>query len=146
MTVDVGVPASVVGGDVAGAPTPLSWTGRRRHQLIAAPWVAALGELEEIRRSRTANAGTYSYSYAELGDVLSHARGVLKAHDLAVFQVAEVVNGDVAVSTTVMHTSGAHLHVCPVPSAGREHRAERRVVMHLRPPLLADVDPRVGHR
>ena len=94
----VGASAPDLGGDDAGAPIP-SWTVHGDITQIAEPWVTALGELKEISRSRTANAGTYSYSYAELGDVLSEARTVLAAHDLAVFQVAEVIDGEVSVST-----------------------------------------------
>jgi hypothetical protein len=77
--------------------------------VIAPAWVAALGELEDIGRSRTADAGTYSYRYAELADATSLARAVLARHDLAVFQVPTVEDRDIAVRTTVMHTSGAHL-------------------------------------
>ena len=107
---DVGAAVQSGGNDTA-ASAP--WTVVGDITAIAGPWVAALGELEEIRRSRTVDVGTYKYSYAELGDVLSHARGVLKAHDLAVFQVAEVINGDIGISTTVMHSSGAHFMFAP---------------------------------
>jgi hypothetical protein len=82
-------------------------------EVLAPAWVSALGELQEIVRSRTANAGTYSYSYAELGDITSHARKVLSKHDLAVFQVATIEAGDITVRTTVMHTSGSHLLFAP---------------------------------
>ena len=82
-------------------------------EAIAPAWVAALGELQEIVRTRTANAGTYQYSYAELGDITSHARGILSKHDLAAFQVAQIVEGEISVQTTVMHTSGAHLLFAP---------------------------------
>jgi ERF superfamily len=82
---------------------------------IAPAWVAALGELEDITRSRRADVtsertGTsYSYRYAELADATSTARAVLASHDLAVFQVPTIEDGEIAVRTTVMHTSGAHL-------------------------------------
>jgi hypothetical protein len=76
---------------------------------IAPAWVAALGELDDITRSRTADAGTYAYKYADLADATSQARAVLAKHDLAVFQVPTIDGTDIAVRTTVMHTSGAHL-------------------------------------
>ena len=109
--VDVGAP-DPVRGDGPGAPTP-SWTVHGDLTEFAPAWVAALGELKEVTRSRTVDVGSYSYSYSELGDVLSLVRGVLASHDLALFQVAEVVDGDVAVSTTVMHTSGVYLVFAP---------------------------------
>jgi ERF superfamily protein len=71
-----------------------------------AAWVAALGELQEVPRKQTANAGTYSYKYAELGDVLSHVRPVLTRHGLAVWQIPEVDQAEVVVTTIVTHTSG----------------------------------------
>jgi hypothetical protein len=85
---------------------------------LAASWVAALGELEDVARGReaiveTKTGGSYRYRYADLGDVLSQARTVLARHGLAVFQVAQVVGEDVNVATTVMHTSGAHLTFAP---------------------------------
>lgn len=81
---------------------------------VTAAWVAALGELEDVARGReavveTKAGGSYRYRYADLGDVLSQARTVLARHGLATFQVAQVVADDVVVSTTVMHTGGAHL-------------------------------------
>ena len=76
---------------------------------IAPAWVSALGELQEVVRSKTADAGTYTYRYAELGDITSHARAVLAGHDLAVWQVATIEDHEIAVRNTVMHTSGVHL-------------------------------------
>lgn len=82
---------------------------------IAPAWVKALGELEDIGRSRTAKIESertgkqFEYSYAELGDATSHARAVLARNDLAVFQVPTIEGEEIAVRTTVMHTSGAHL-------------------------------------
>jgi hypothetical protein len=85
------------------------WTCVGDITAIAPSWVAALGELEDITRSRSADAGTYTYRYADLADATSHARAILARHDLAVFQVPTIEAGDVVVRTTVMHTSGAHL-------------------------------------
>jgi hypothetical protein len=80
---------------------------------IAGPWVEALGELEEIPRSRKVDVGTYSYSYAELADVLGHSRPVLARHGLAAFQVPQIVDGEIAMTTVVMHTSGTFLQFAP---------------------------------
>ena len=110
--VDVGASAPDLGGDDAGAPIP-SWTVHGDITQIAEPWVTALGELKEIARSRTADAGTYRYSYAELGDVFSETRPTLAAHGLALFQVPQIDGSDVAMTTVVMHTSGAYLEFAP---------------------------------
>ena len=112
MTETVGVPVSTHGGNDTGTPPP-SWAVVGDLEQFAPAWVTALGELKEVTRSRTVDVGSYAYSYAELGDVLSQARGVLAGHDLALFQVATIVDGDVAVSTTVMHSSGAHVTFAP---------------------------------
>jgi len=73
---------------------------------IAEAYVAALGELQDVPRDRTADVGSYSYRYADLGAVLGEARPVLAKHSLALFQVPYVDDHDVVVETTVMHTSG----------------------------------------
>jgi hypothetical protein len=77
---------------------------------LAAAFVAAVGELDNVSKARTANTGSYSYSYADLGDVLAACRHVLARHDLALSQdvACEVLGGGVVVSvaTTVVHASG----------------------------------------
>jgi ERF superfamily len=70
--------------------------------------VTALSELSELPRSRTANTGTYSYSYADLGDALSAVRPVLAKHHLAISQPVSLVEGVVRISTTLLHSSGQH--------------------------------------
>ncbi|RPH74091.1 hypothetical protein EHM76_04145, partial [bacterium] len=62
----------------------------------------------------------YQYRYADLGDVLTDARGVLAGHGLAVFQVALTGDDGVMVGTTVMHTSGQWLAFDPLrlPAGG----------------------------
>ncbi|RPH76049.1 hypothetical protein EHM76_00030, partial [bacterium] len=67
-------------------PGAFGWITSPDFDQVAAAFVAALGELKDVTRSRTANAGTYQYRYADLGDVLTDARGVLAGHGLAVFQ------------------------------------------------------------
>ena len=52
----------------------------------AADLVAALGELVEIHAGSEADAGTYKYRYASLGQIMSVVRPVLAAHNLAVSQ------------------------------------------------------------
>lgn len=78
---------------------------------LAAALVAALGELSDIARTRTADAGSYSYRFAGLSDVHAVVRPVLAAHGLAARPLVETIpsgNGfTVEVRTQIVHTSGA---------------------------------------
>ena len=98
----------------AAPVVPAVWTVHGDVTQIAEPWVTALGELEEVARTHTANAGTYSYTYADLGDVLGQSRPVLARHGLALFQVPTVADGEVSMATVVMHTSGTWLEFAPL--------------------------------
>lgn len=85
---------------------------------LAAAIVAALGELDDVTKTRTAAAGQYTYRYATLGDVLGAARPVLARHGLALCQYVDVQSATdrgvtVAVHTRLVHTSG---HVLEVPA------------------------------
>ena len=94
----VGTPETQANGaDVAGGPD------------FYAALVAALGELSEVPKGQTATAGTYSYSYADLGSVLSYVRPILAKHGLAVTQPVTALDGDVVVETVILHTSGESL-------------------------------------
>lgn len=68
--------------------------------------VAALAELTELPRGRTANVGSYSYSYADLGDALGAVRPVLAQHGLAVVQPVYGEPGTISVQTVIVHRSG----------------------------------------
>lgn len=81
---------------------------------VAAAFVAAVGKLEDIKRDRTANAGTYSYKYADLGDALGHARPILAAEGLALTQSVTIESREVHVWTTVLHKSGQWFTTKPV--------------------------------
>lgn len=75
---------------------------------FATAFVAAQADMADITKGRTANTGTYSYSYADLADVLGDSRPILTKHGLALSQ-AVVTNGrDVEVWTTILHTSGQY--------------------------------------
>jgi ERF superfamily len=91
-----------------------SWTTSPELDELAPALVAALGELEDVARARTANAGTYSYRYADLGDVLAAARPVFARHALAISQVPVVDTLTVEITTTIWHSSGQWLKAAPL--------------------------------
>jgi hypothetical protein len=80
---------------------------------LAAALVEALGEMSEVSKTRTANAGSYSYSYADLADALGMARPILASHGLAVTQAAESTHDEVIIWTTIVHRSGQYVTYAP---------------------------------
>lgn len=71
----------------------------------------AQGEFPPIQRGKTANVptksgGSYSYSYADLGDVVDGCQPVLSANDLVLFQVGAIVDGKQALRTILGHVCG----------------------------------------
>lgn len=62
----------------------------------------------------TKNGGSYTYSYADLGDVLSHVRPVLAKHGLFVTQEVEISPVQVEVVTLILHKSGEYMAYKPV--------------------------------
>lgn len=90
------------------------WTTSDDVDQLAPALVAALGELEDVPRGRTANVGTYNYRYADLGAVLGAVRPVLARHGLCLSQTPEVDDGAVVVATTIWHASGQWLAAPPL--------------------------------
>jgi len=92
-----------------------AWADRSEQiDLIAPALVAALGKLTDVPKNRTANTGSYRYTYADLGDVLDMARPILSENGLAVMQVAEADNAFAAVTTTIIHVSGQFMTSAPL--------------------------------
>lgn len=73
---------------------------------LRAAFIAAWAELTSPTKSSTANAGTYSYSYADLASVDEHVRPVLAQHGLATSCDAVVVDRTAHVSHSLLHASG----------------------------------------
>lgn len=57
----------------------------------------------------TKNGNSYTYSYADLADVLSACRPVLAAHGIAAVQSTREENGKVILTTTLRHVAGGEL-------------------------------------
>lgn len=72
----------------------------------AAAWVAAWAELPAVEKTRRTNAGAYTYTYADLSDVLATVRPVLARHGFAVSQSAVTATGGVGVETRITHKAG----------------------------------------
>ena len=81
--------------------------------------VKALGGMEDIARTRTAeiptkSGGKFTYEYADLHDVLAYLRPRLAEHGLAVTQSAFTLDGNTAVSSTLLHESGQWIESPPL--------------------------------
>ena len=82
-------------------------TATEQPATLAASLVAALGQLSDVARTATADAGTYRYKYAELADVLAMARPILAANGLALLtHVADSQPGTVTVWAQFLHSTG----------------------------------------
>lgn len=81
---------------------------------IASAMTKALGDMIDVVKTQTANAGQYGYTYATLADVLSMARPVLAKHGLCVTQAAESTTTEVVIYTTLLHSSGQFLSAHPL--------------------------------
>ena len=101
--------------------------------------VHALGAMTDIVKGKTADVGTYRYSYADLGDALAMARPVLLDNGLAVSQVAHVTGREVAVFTTLLHDSGQFLTSQPfvLPGGGTAQAVGSAVTYARRYALMA---------
>jgi len=76
---------------------------------LAAALAKAQGEFQPIKKDRTANAGTYSYDYADLAATIEAVRPALSKHGLSYVQpVCSDADGSVLV-TRLMHASGQYI-------------------------------------
>lgn len=75
--------------------------------------VAALAKAQlafpKILKDQTADAGKYSYKYADLAAVIEAVRKPLAENGLAYVQLMDVDGGHHVLITRLMHTAGAHL-------------------------------------
>jgi hypothetical protein len=81
---------------------------QREETVLMAALVEALGEMPNIVKGGAANAGSYSYTYPTLADVLGAVRPVLSKHFLAVSQpvTTDVEAGTVSIRTRILHVAG----------------------------------------
>jgi hypothetical protein len=82
-------------------------------QVITAFW-SALGAIEPVARTMTADTGKFSYRYVDLGAVLEEVKRACQLFKLAVSQNTWVQDGMVATSTYIIHESGQYLTFEPL--------------------------------
>ena len=80
--------------------------------------VQALGEMTDVVKTQTVSTGQYAYTYATLADALQMARPILAKHDLAISQSVEADGDEVAIYTTVIHSSGQYITGSPLRLPG----------------------------
>jgi hypothetical protein len=66
----------------------------------------AQAEFPTIPKTKTADMGTYSYTYADLGDIIEAVRPILVKHNLAFAQSAVTQDGKIGIETRIYHTAG----------------------------------------
>lgn len=122
--------------DMIEPPTPPAWGPE-----LAAAFAAAQGEMPDITKGRTANVGTYRYTYADLSDVLGALRPVLAKHSLFITQNVVSRASSVDVWTTLGHKSGQSVEFGPMsfPAGGTPQTAGSAVTYARRYSLLAAV-------
>ena len=106
---------------------------------LAKALTSSLGELEDVVKTQTAKAGTFSYKYATLADALGMARPILAKHGVAVMQTAETDENVVSVWTTLMHSSGEFLTHQPtrLPSGADAQKTGSAITYARRYSLMA---------
>jgi hypothetical protein len=93
---------------VATTPNPYP----DEEKALNAALAKAQGEFPQIHKNKTATVrmkagGTYTYTYADLADILAAVRPVLAKHGLALIQRLEHTGGQPAIRTELRHTEGA---------------------------------------
>ena len=103
------------------------------HATLAAALVAALGEMPTIPKTRTADAGSYSYDYADLEGVRAIVVPILARHGLAVRTPVHEHGEGLAVTVKFLHTSGETLDDDPLPfERGRDAQATGSAISYFR--------------
>lgn len=76
--------------------------------------VAFQKAVESPKKTKTANTGTYSYTYADFDDITAGIRELLAANGLAFAQEAVSGDGRCGVTTRLIHTSGEWMEGGPL--------------------------------
>ena len=74
----------------------------------------ALGEVVNVAKTQTADTGKYSYTYADLGDVLDECKRACREHGLTIVQVPTVQDGCLALGLWLIHDQGGQVTFDPL--------------------------------
>jgi hypothetical protein len=90
---------------------------------LATALAAAQGELTNPEKTKEAKAGSFSYKYADLADVVNVIRGPLSKNGIAYTQMTQVDGTGMFIETRLMHKSGQWISgIYPVCSIGGDHQ------------------------
>lgn len=86
-------------------------------------FAAAQAKLENPPKTKTAKAGSYSYKYADIADILNHARPILAEHGLTLSQTTFIDGDMLALKTTVTRGGDDAISgVYPVCTISADHQ------------------------
>lgn len=77
-------------------------------------FASALDAIEPVTKTQTADTGKYTYRYADLGDVLDECKRAARMFGLSIFQAPTVIDGHLAVQTTLIHRNGGTVEPPPL--------------------------------
>jgi hypothetical protein len=77
-----------------------------KRDLLYAALATAQGQIQAAEAKSTADAGSYSYTYADLAACLEVVRQPLSENELALIQIPSIVEGEVNLETILGHSSG----------------------------------------
>lgn len=87
-------------------------------EALAAALSKAQGALENVKKGKTAKAGKYSYTYANISDVLELVRAPAADNGLSFVQGSAIADRLLCMTTRIMHESGQWLEVDAYASPG----------------------------
>lgn len=108
------------------------------HPSLAAALVAALADLTVVEKSRTAKIDSqkgrsFSYEYADLGDVVKLTRPVLASHGIVVLTPIEEHGNGLKCTVVFLHASGERMDFGPFPFPhGQDAQATGSLVTYYR--------------
>lgn len=103
------------------------------HKSLNAALVAALADVAVITKGRTADAGSYSYDYADLGDTMKVIQPRLAEHGIRVLTPVHGFEDRLACTVILLHESGEELRFDPLPFPyGRDAQATGSMMTYYR--------------
>lgn len=92
----------------------MSWVTSESGGQAVEAFYAALGAVQIVRKTETVDTGKYTYTYADLTDVLGEVKRVCEAFGLRPTQTPTTQDGEMAIVTTLLHSSGEWIRFAPI--------------------------------